>query len=278
MRRRARILARAAALASLLSAWSSTYAEGSYTIERANGYVNAHDWDGLLRFSTEWTKTEPNEPMAWFYLGNTYAQALKQPNRTLPAFERAVALRPKWPEAWNALGFVNVELKRYDEAAKAFTYAVERAPRKANYWNSLAAMYSYQNRLSLAVKTLEDEQHAIAGSSVFVDWYNLGNGLCTMQEFPLAAAAYRRAIQLKPDYGPVWNNLGTIEGVAGNTQAARNDYQRASALGDEAGATNYARLRQAIAAERERTPDLLHQLCVPRAKERAKSMDPGAWQ
>lgn len=145
--------------------------------------------------------------------------------------------------------------------SRSSTSGVEQAPAKTNYWNSLAATYSYQNRLSLAVKTLEDEQHAIAGSSVFVDWFNLGNGFCTMQEFPLAAGAYWRAIQLKPDYGSVWNNLGTIEGVAGNTQAALNDYQRASARGDEAGATNYARLQQAIAAERERSnPDLLHQL------------------
>lgn len=159
-----------------------------------------------------------------------------------------MALQQKWPEAWNALGFVNVELKRYDEAAKAFTRAVEQAPAKASYWNSLAAVYSYQNRLSLTVKTLQGEQRAIAGSSAFVDWYNLANGFCTMQEFTLAAAAYRRTIQLNPGYGPAWNNLGTIEGVAGNTQAALNDYQRASALGDEAGATNYSRLQQAIAA------------------------------
>lgn len=49
-----------------------------------------------------------------------------------------MALQPKWPEVWNALGFVNVELKRYDEAVKAFSHAVEQAPAKANYWNSLA--------------------------------------------------------------------------------------------------------------------------------------------
>ena len=103
--------------------------------------------------------------------------------------------------------------------ARAFTHAVEQAPEKASYWNSLAAVYSYQNRLSLTVKTLEGEQHAIAGSSSFVDWYNLANGLCTMQEFSLAASAYRRTIQLNRGYAPAWNNLGTIEGVAGNTQA-----------------------------------------------------------
>ncbi len=268
MKRQVRILASAAAFAVLLSAWSSTNAEGAYSISGANAYVSAHDWNGLLRYSTQWSKAEPNAPMAWFYLGNTYGQALKQPREALPAFERAVALQPKWPEAWNALGFVNTELMRYDEAITAFTHAVEQAPATASYWNSLAATYSYQNRLSRAVETLEDERRAIEGSKAFVEWYNLGNAFCTMQEFKSAANAYQRAIRLKPDFGPAWNNLGTIEGVAGNTQAALNDYQRASELGEASGATNYARLQQALAAARERnSDDPLHQLWRSQAVE-----------
>lgn len=88
MNRRARSLASAAALATLLSAWSITCAGGSFSIEGANAYVSARDWDGLLRYSTAWTKAQPNAPMAWFYLGNTYGQGLKQPGQALPAFER----------------------------------------------------------------------------------------------------------------------------------------------------------------------------------------------
>jgi tetratricopeptide (TPR) repeat protein len=261
VRSQARILAGTVLLVTLMVAWSGIRAADSHTMQKANSYVTARDWDGLLRYSLEWTRAEPGVPMAWFYLGNAYGQALKKPEQAQSAFERAVALQPKWPAAWNALGFVHVELKQYDKAIEAFTHAVEQAPTRANYWNSLAAAYSYQNRLSQAVKTLEEEQRAIAGSDSFVDWYNLGNGFCTLEEFKNAAAAYRRALQLKPDYGPAWNNLGTIEGVAGNTQAALNDYQRASALGDQSGAVNYRRLQQAIVRAKERnSEDPLQQL------------------
>lgn len=255
MQRRAHTLTNCAAIAALLLASFDGYAGGSHTMERANAYVNAQDWSGLLRYSTEWTQAEPNAPMAWYYLGNTYDRALKQPGKALPAFERAVALQPRWPEAWNALGFVNVALKRYDEAANAFSRAVKQAPARANYWNNLAATYSYQNRLSIVVTTLEGEQRAIAGSTVFVDWYNLGNGFCTTQEFKSAAAAYRRALQLKPDYGPAWNNLGTIEAIAGNTQAALKIYRQAATLGDALGAANLARLQQAMAAAAQSNSD-----------------------
>jgi tetratricopeptide (TPR) repeat protein len=261
MNQRARIQAGAALLVLLLTACSQASGASAYSIATANGYVNAQDWNGLLRYSTAWTQAEPNTPMAWFYLGNTYAREFNQPSRALPAFERAVALQPIWPAAWNALGFINVQLKHYDEAATAFTRAVQQAPAKANYWNSLAAAYSYQNRFLLAVKALEDEQRAIAGSTEFVEWYNLANGLCSMEEFAAAAAAYRRALQLKPDYAPAWNNLGSIESVAGNTRAALDDYQRASALGDGSGANNYARLQQAIAAAQQlNNPDPLEAL------------------
>lgn len=257
---------------------SGTHAQGPYTAEGTNEYASKQDWDGLLRYTTEWTRAEPNSPLGWYYLGSTYGRVLKQPGKSVPAFERAVALQPQWPEAWNALGFENVALQRYDEAIKAFTHAVQQAPTRANYWNSLAAAYSFQNRFSMAVKTLEDEQRAIAGSTQVVDWYNLGNGFCTMEEFTLAAAAYRRALQLNPGYAAVWNNLGTIEGVAGNNEAALNDYQRAAALGDQAGANNYARLQQAIAAEKERNnPDLLHRLWHSQGVE-LESRARQAWQ
>jgi len=263
---RARVLAIAAAAASLLLAGSGAIAAAAYSIDKANVYVHAQDWNGLLRYSIAWTQAEPDTPMAWFYLGNTYGQALQQPQRALPAFERAVALQPRWPAAWNALGFIHIALQRYDEAAKAFARAVDQAPRSANYWNNLAAAYSYQNRLSIVVKTLADEQRAIAGSSAFVDWYNLGNGFCTTQEFSAAAAAYQRAVQLQPDYGPAWNNLGTIEAMAGNTRAALRDYRQAATLGDGLGAANYARLEQALsAAAQSRSDDPL--LRLRRAQE-----------
>jgi tetratricopeptide (TPR) repeat protein len=235
-----------------LSACSSANGQSAHTIAAANEYVSARNWDGLLQYAAAWTRAEPDNPMGWYYLGNTYGMGLGRPDQALPAFQRAVALRPKWPEAWDALGFVNVQLQRYDDAVKAFARAVEQAPTRPNYWNSLAAAYSYANRFALAVKTLEDEQRAIGKTATYADWYNLANGFCTMKEFEPAVNAYRQAIALNPDYGPAWNNLGALEGNLGNTAAALTDYQRASALGDQLGANNYARLQQAIADSQQR--------------------------
>jgi tetratricopeptide (TPR) repeat protein len=245
----------------LVSTCARANGQGAYTIDAANVLVRAHDWEGLLRYATAWTKAAPNEPMGWFYLGNTYGIGLKRPEQAAPAFQHAVSLRPNWPEAWNALGMVSVELKRYDDAVKAFSRATEQAPARSNYWNSLAAAYSYQNRPSMAVQALEGEQRALTANSSAAEWLNLGNGFLTMQEFQPAASAYRRALTLDPADGSAWNNLGALEGALGNTNAALADYQRASRLGNQLGANNYARLQQTIAAaQRTRSDDPLQAL------------------
>ena len=129
------------------------------------------------------------------------------------------------------------------------------------------------------MKTLEDEQRVIGPSATFADWYNLASGFCTMKEFESAAKAYRTAIRLNPSFGLVWNNLGALEGVLGNTAAALDDYQRASALGDQLGAANYARLQQTIAASQQsaRSDDPLKAFWRGQAVE-AENRARQAWQ
>lgn len=247
--------------------------QSNFSSDQALSYFQAQDWDQLVRYLNAWIKATPDDPMPWYYLGISYGSkshsiGMGRPADAKPAFQRALALKPVWPQAWNALGFTDLELKDYTGAATAFERATQQAPSKANYWNNLAAAYSYAGRFSLAVKTLEDEQRAIASTATFVDWYNLGNGFCSMEEFQSAAKAYRQAIKLNPGYGPAWNNLGSLEGVLGNTQAALNDFQRASALGDQLGADNYAKLQRAVAlAQQSRNDDPLQAFWKSQAAE-----------
>ncbi len=239
-----------------MSFTGSAVAVGAYDIPQANEFVRKQDWQGLLSYAQGWTRAEPNTPMAWFYLGATLDRQFKQPEQALPALEKAVAMQRVWPQAWNALGFVYVELKRPDDAAKAFSNAAQQAPGNPHYWGNLAAALSFQNKLSATLDALENQQRALASSSSFAEWYNLGNGFFAMGDYENATAAYRRAIQVNPGYPAVWNNLGALEASSGNTQAALNDYQRAASLGDQAGRANYQRLQDAIAAANRPDPPI----------------------
>src|SRR5262245_53658125 len=84
-------LALGLALAMALGApLSSAVAQTGYSVEGANRFVNAKDWNGLARYATAWTKAEPNNAVAWYYLGNSYATGLKQPEAAIPAFQKVV--------------------------------------------------------------------------------------------------------------------------------------------------------------------------------------------
>lgn len=264
------VSATTALLLSLVGFMGPAVAAGTYGIPQANEFVRNQDWQGLLRYTQAWTRAEPNTPMAWYYLGSTLDRQFKQPAQAAPALEKAVALQRVWPQAWNALGFVYVELKRPDDSAKAFSNAAHQAPDNPRYWGNLAAALSFQNKLSATLDALENQRRALGSSTSFIEWYNLGNGFFAMGDEENAKAAYRRAIQLNPQYADVWNNLGALEAGSGNTQAALNDYQRAAALGDPVGRNNYQRLQNAIAAaNRPGQPiDALRQLEISQQKDR----------
>jgi tetratricopeptide (TPR) repeat protein len=262
--------ATAALLFFLLSSMGSAVAIGAYDIPQANEFVRNQDWQGLLRYAQAWARAEPNTPMAWFYLGATLDRQFKQPEQAAPALEKAVAMQHVWPQAWNALGFVYVELKRPGDSAKAFSNAAQQAPGNPHYWGNLAAALSFQSKLSATLDALENQRRALGSSTSFVEWYNLGNGFFAMGDDENAATAYRRAIQLNPNYADVWNNLGALEASSGNTQAALNDYQRAAALGDAVGRNNYQRLQNAIAAANRPDPPIgaLRQLEISQEHDR----------
>jgi tetratricopeptide (TPR) repeat protein len=226
---------------------SAAQAQGAYSMAGANRYVQSKNWTGLVQYSTGWTRAQPNESMAWYYLGSAYEMGLHQPGNAVAPLQKAVALKPDWALGWTALGFANMDLKHFDDAADAFAKAVEYAPAKSNYWNNLASAYSWANKPGLAEQTLEKQERQAGPSATDVDWYNLGNGYANLNRRDRAINAYRQALRLNPRNGLAWNNLGVAEQAMGNLQNALVDYQKAAALGDSLANNNIANVQAATA-------------------------------
>ena len=232
-----------------LATLESLTAQTGYSIAGANPYVARKDWNGLLAYTQGWSRANPNEPMAWYYMGQTYGFGLNRPADAANAFQRAVSLKSQWPEAWWALAYTDVQLKRYPDALQAVSTAVQQAPDRLNYRNGLAAVYSELNRWDDVVRTLEDEQKMMESArTTEYDWYNLGNGFSNSKLFKEAEAAYSRALKMNPNLGIAWTNLGVVEQALGNSQGALADYQRGASLGDRFGSGNYSSLYQALTA------------------------------
>jgi protein O-GlcNAc transferase len=109
-------------------------------------------------------------------------------------FERALAIRPDWSEAWRHYGFCLMKSHRYQEALD-----------------------------SLHNATALDER---AGQSHIV-MLNIGVCLENLGRMTEALASYRRAVTLNPDYAIGWFNLAGVLRRHGTMEEVANCYLKA---------------------------------------------------
>jgi tetratricopeptide (TPR) repeat protein len=60
------------------------------------------NWSGLQKLATDWSKSEPNSPAPWLYLGTADDQ-LGQTSDAITAYEKAVSIQPQLVTAWMPL-------------------------------------------------------------------------------------------------------------------------------------------------------------------------------
>jgi tetratricopeptide (TPR) repeat protein len=220
-----------------------------FSASGAGRYVQAKDWNGLLRYAQDWTKAEPNDPNGWGFLGMDYGLHLHLPAQAAAAIRRSLQLNPNQPDGWEALGVAYVDLKQYPDAIAAIRRAIQLNPNQYTFWNNLAAAYSDEADWKDAMETLDQEQPLADRLKNAQAWYFLGNGYLRLENSAKAVPAFRHCIQLQPGLAPCWTNLGVMLEWGGNDQAALQAYARASALGDSLAGQDSARLKQAIAAQ-----------------------------
>ena len=110
------------------------------------------------------------------------------------SYRRAIALNPRYPEAFNNLGNILHDMGRFEEAEASYRRAVSINPFIPDVFN------------------------------------NLGVVLRDMGRFEEAEASYRRAIALNPRYPEAFNNLGTVLQGLGRLEEAEASYRRAMEL------------------------------------------------
>lgn len=231
---------------------SAALAQSRYSAEGANQFARAQDWNGLGRYATAWTKAEPNNPIAWYYLGNNYATGLRHPEAAIPAFQQVVRLDPNRHSARGALGAQLVKVKRFEDAVNALKRATELDPRKPSYWNNLAVAYGKTNQINLALAALDNNMKLAAPHGTWTDWHNLGVAYGNLgkerDRQNKAAIALRQSVKLNPRNGEGWNSLGTAYQALADYDEALRSYKQADALGNRYARANYNNLKSALAA------------------------------
>lgn len=225
---------------------ASALAAQTYTVEGANRFVAEKNWNALLRYSKGWTGAEPNNPTAWYYLGNTYAIGLKDYANASPAFQRAAELNPRWGAAWNALGCTYAQRELFAQAAPAFQHAVDVDPHSPVYWNNMAATYSQMKKFQTAIDLLNRAVNYSGPYANAHNWYIFGNSYSNLRQDAKAIAAYNKALAMNPRLAEAYNNRGVAEEEAGKWDAALADYKHALSLGDGLASKNVENLQAAM--------------------------------
>jgi tetratricopeptide (TPR) repeat protein len=128
----------------------------------------------------------------------------------LDHFNKALALRPEFPDAWNNKGTVHLTLRQWDEAIDCFQKAGEnilyRTPQFA--YNGLGLAYygkrDYHKAIASYQKALE------VSPSYSPARTNLGLALERINRWEAAIVTYKKAIEVAPNYTPAHFNLGRL--------------------------------------------------------------------
>jgi tetratricopeptide (TPR) repeat protein len=232
-----------------LATASLAVAQDAYSTRGANFYLQTHDWNALLQYSSRWSEQQPHDARGWYYLGTAYLAGLQRPSNAIAPLERATQLKGDWASAWSALGSAYLQAQRYEDASRALEQAVMLAPAIPNNWISLASAYAGSDDVARAEQALDAEQVQASRWASNADWYALGNGYAEIGCYAKAAQAYRHALELDERVPDAWNNLGVAEERLGRKADALVHYQRAAALGDELGESNAQRLQSTPAQQ-----------------------------
>jgi len=149
-------------------------------------------------------------------------------DEAIVACERAVTLRPDYPEVYFKLGVIYFSKNDLTKAADQFRRSA-LLPTLAAYSDTFLAMI--HARLEQTEASEAAVHRAVKSDPkcdlLWMAWNDLGQSLYSAGDYHRAATAYGEATMLKPDEAEAWFNLGVSYHQAGDLKAARDSYQQA---------------------------------------------------
>ncbi len=109
-------------------------------VSRASELEKRRDWPGLLAWGGHWTRTEPDNAIAWFVLGRAYSHMQRYPE-AIEAYQRNLQIEPGDIYAMNNLGQVYRDSQQSRAAIAAFRDALQIDPDYIDAWHNLGVTF-----------------------------------------------------------------------------------------------------------------------------------------
>jgi Flp pilus assembly protein TadD len=186
------------------------------------------DEDALVHFQ-ESVRLESSNAGAQFNLGMALGR-LGRNSEAGVAFQRVVDLEPENVQGMTLLGVVLTEEGRQTEAAHYFEKATKLDPNCRDAHERLGTYFADANQHEKAVESF---QRAIALEESAILNTRLSVSLVSLDRWPEAEAACRRAVELEPDHPGFLVNLAVATARIGKKEEAVELSQRATKIKED---------------------------------------------
>ncbi len=181
--------------------------QGETSRRIGEGYLGEGNVSAALGELLKAEKLYNKDPFVYYDLGLAYF-AKEEFKLAIVHFDKAVALKPDFSEAFNAMGTVYLRLKEWDKAISSFNKAL------ANLL--YASPYVALNNLGEAYRAKKDYEHAmdfynkaLKANSRFANAHRgLGLVYLDMDNYEAAAFSLEKAVRYAPGFAPAYYDLG----------------------------------------------------------------------
>jgi serine/threonine protein kinase len=181
--------------------------------EEGNSQIDAGNYEEAVAAFDRALKIQPRFPQALTNRGF----ALGKMQRYLEKFsscDKATQVAPQFAEAWNCKGLARFELKQYELALEEYENAIEADPNSLQAWfnkgQALLQLKRYEESLEASRRVL------LINQDYFLAWTQTCRVLYELQRYQEAKINCEKSLKLKPDYQPTKQLLDRIEGKLKN--------------------------------------------------------------
>jgi tetratricopeptide (TPR) repeat protein len=165
---------------------------------------------------------------AYLFRATFITEALKDYDRAIADYNKAIELNPNYAEAYSDRGVTYYYKNDSDQALADYNKAIELKPDFAIPYNNRGFFYYNKGEFERAIADFDKSIQL--DPNVALTYVNRGGTYCTIGKYDLGAADAETAIRLKPDYAEAYVNRGTAFYQAGNFPLAFIDFTLAIKL------------------------------------------------
>jgi len=141
------------------------------------------------------------------------------------AAKKAIEISPKLPEAHRSLGRYYMFTGKHDKAEKSLLKTVELNPKYAIGYRTLAWLKEISGDHAMAIQWANKALRYAPNDLETLLLLSIIN--MDLRKYTVAMATLQRAIELAPDYGPAYQNLGTVYQKLGVLDLAQENFIQA---------------------------------------------------